>query len=154
MFPIHTGETPDPRRREIHIEYAKMPFPLESNDGMIRYGFEIEIQVPAHSKFTGETKPAGFRVSCLYGFYGEGRSRRIIDHALLRFTNIRRNDGSWTKLSQKFSNKACFEDSIIDKDCVYRLQGETDVLDNVLASTTKHDLEIIIDRGLSEEVMS
>lgn len=154
MFPIDTGPRPPPTSRDIHIEVTRPPYRIDTNNGdEIRYGFEIRVRVPARGSFTRRQKPDRWKVECKYGFYGEGRTRRIIAYAPISFTGVKKNEDAWEEIKRKYMDMVCYEDSVKDQENSYSLTGETDILDTFLALSTKHELEVRIERGFLEEMI-
>jgi len=152
MFPFETGDKTESPPRDIRIDIAKEPYRM-SPDGKETdvYGFEIRVIVPAMRDFKKEYKPDKWRIGCRYGFYGEARRRKIIEHARSRFNQIRINGGDWQELDTDFQTEATYESSVSDQKMVYELRGVTESLDRTMARTTKHDLEITVFRGYEEE---
>jgi hypothetical protein len=148
MFPLNPGPTKDAEKRDINIEVTKSPYKIDNDDvGQNRYGFEVKVVVPSKQKFHKTPKPDNWRITCKYGFYGEGRRLRIIDHAKLRIIKVISPVSEWINPDQQYQLEAKFEDSVHEKDQVYQIIGETESLDPRMSQVTKHDLEIDIDRG-------
>ncbi len=115
--------------------------------------FEIKVTVPAKVDFKGYDKPSKWRVSCQYGFYGEGRKRKIVEHSKLKFTEIRKNGQSWENLQNDFEKESSYEESVNDQKSIYELRGITNELDPFLSQMTKHELEVYISTTVDEEVV-
>lgn len=153
LFPLDHG-TETEYERNIRIEFTKAPYPLnEGQNDNLHYGFEIKVRVPARNSFSGNDKPTKWQISCQYGFYGEGRRRKIIEHALLKFTQVKRNDSAWENIENDFSNKASFEEFVHNQESIIEIRGITDKLDPFLSQMTKHEIEAkistIVDKGVA-----
>ena len=152
MFPVGTGDTTESEPRDIHIDVTKEPYRIDSSEeGIECYGFEIKVKVPGRRQFRKDPKPSKWRVACKYGFYGEGRRRKIIEHAKSRFTAAKNSGGEWQILETTLQIDAEYENFIADEATICELRGVTEPLDPTLARTTKHDLEIAVFRGHEEE---
>jgi len=154
LFPIGRGIEPEREERDIHIEITNPPDPLneEQSDNLPK-SFEIKVTVPAKVDFKGYDKPSKWRVSCQYGFYGEGRKRKIVEHSKLKFTEIRKNGQSWENLQNDFEKESSYEESVNDQKSIYELRGITNELDPFLSQMTKHELEVYISTTVDEEVV-
>lgn len=137
MFPLSEGTESD-GSRDMAIEVIQPPTLSDSDNGELRYEFQIRIEVPAYESFTELVKPLFWRVECQYGFYGEDVRRRVVENVALEFTHIRKNGTAWQKLPDR---KNSYED-FIGIPASYELKGRTQSMESFLASITKHELQV------------
>ena len=153
LFPLVQGTETEKEKRDINIEITKPPGLLneELNDNL-QNSFEIKVIVPAKRDFHSDDKPSRWRVTCLYGFYGEGRGRKIIAHSLLKFTGVKKNGQRWESIESDFKKESSYEGLVNNQKLIYELRGITDKLDPFLSQMTKHELEVYISTIDDEEV--
>jgi hypothetical protein len=89
-------------------------------------------------------------VLCQYGFPGEGRSERLIEHARVRFTEARSDSGVWQKLSQDYALECSFEGTVSDVSQIVAIRGRTEPLLASVANIAKHKLRVKVESGAEE----
>ena len=151
MFPLGGGDSANPDPRDIHIEVTEAPHALDfGSDGRPRYGFIFKITVPQRQKFRTKIKPDNWRLVCSYGYLGEGRHRKVIEHVKSRFTRLKIDEGVWKKIDGVLAADATHEEGVGTKQVIYEIEGETEPLDPNVALVAKHDLAVEVYRGYEE----
>lgn len=150
MFPLGSGEV-SRTAREVSVQVVHPPGRLthEGGEGQA-FGFEVMVSIPAADRFTRRPRPTGWRVLCQYGFPGEGRSERLIEHARVRFTEARSDSGVWQKLSQDYALECSFEGTVSDVSQIVAIRGRTEPLLASVANIAKHKLRVKVESGAEE----